>query len=142
MSVIAPGVIDDAVLLQTLKFTLLADGYGTIVNIPLVLGAYPVTPVGSPLKPAMMTSVVAVLVAEVVTTVAQVPDEMALVPRADVPDAIVVEKPPFAPGADAKAVNTPDPVVVVAGAAPAPPPMTKAFAAKAAEEAQAELDEK
>ena len=48
------------------------------------------TPVGSPLKPAMITSVVAVFVAEVVTTDAHAPDEIALVPRAEVPEAIVV----------------------------------------------------
>lgn len=36
--VIAPGVIELAVLLQTLKFTLFAVGYLTIVSIPLPLG--------------------------------------------------------------------------------------------------------
>ena len=86
---IAPGVIDDAVLLQTLKLTLFAVGYLMIVNIPDVLGVYPVTAVGSALKSAAMMSVVAVPVAEVVTTVAQVPEEIAPVPRAEVPLAIV-----------------------------------------------------
>jgi hypothetical protein len=42
------------------------------------------------------------------------------------------EEPVFTP----KAVTTPVPVVTVAGAAPAPPPTTKAFAASAAEVAQ------
>lgn len=60
-----------------------------IVSIPLALGWYPVVEVGSALKSAMMLSVVAVPVAEVVTTVAQAPEPIALVPRADVPLAIV-----------------------------------------------------
>lgn len=42
------------------------------------------------------------------------------------------EEPVFTP----KAVTTPVPVVTVAGAAPAPPPTTKAFAASAADVAQ------
>ena len=37
--VMAPGVIEDKVLLQTLKFTLFAVGYLIIVSIPEVLGA-------------------------------------------------------------------------------------------------------
>lgn len=105
-----------------------------IVSIPLAEAEYPVVLVGSPLKPASMTSVVAVPVAEVVTTVAHVADEIALVPNAEVPEAIVVEKPPLAPGAEARAVRTPAPVVVVEGAAPAPPPIIRALAASAAEE--------
>jgi hypothetical protein len=40
------------------------------------------------------------------------------------------------------AVTTPVPVVVVAGATPAPPPMTKAFAANVADDAQVLADEK
>src|SRR5689334_22467788 len=60
-----------------------------IVNIPLVLGMYPVTAVGSALKSAMILSVVAVPVALAVTTVAQAADEIADVPRAAVPFAIV-----------------------------------------------------
>jgi hypothetical protein len=86
--VIAPGVMLEAVLLHTLKLTLFAVGYLMIVNIPLALGAYPVTPVGSALKSAMKLSVVAVPVAVVVTAAAQAPEAMAPVPNADVPVAI------------------------------------------------------
>ena len=89
------------------------------------------------MKPAMITSVVAVFVAEVVTTDAHAPDEIALVPRAEVPEAIVVLKPPADPGAMPNAVRTPLPVVVVAGAAPAPPPIMRALAVSAADDAQA-----
>jgi len=88
-SVIAPGVILAVVLLQTLKFTLFAVGYAIIVSIPAVAGMYPVTAVGSPLKLAETTSVVAVPVAVVVTTVAQAADAMAELPIAEVPLAIV-----------------------------------------------------
>ncbi len=62
-----------------------------IVNIPAVAGIYPVVPVGSPLKDAATTSVVAVPVAAVVTTEAQVAEVIAPVPRADVPDATIPE---------------------------------------------------
>jgi len=77
------------VLLQTLKFTLLVVGYLMMVSTPFALGIYPVTPVGSELKSAMMVSVAAVPVADVVTTLAQVPEEMAPVPSAEVPLAMV-----------------------------------------------------
>src|SRR5271157_41773 len=60
-----------------------------IVSIPLVDGTYPVVLVGSPLKPAITTSVVATLVAVAVTTEAQVPDEIELVPKLAVPLAMV-----------------------------------------------------
>lgn len=50
--------------------------------------------------------------------------------------ALLVVNAPAEPTATPKAVTTPVPVVVVAGAAPAPPPITKAFAAKAADVAQ------
>jgi hypothetical protein len=45
--VTAPGVMDDDVRLQTLKLTVSAVGYGKMVSIPVVTGAYPVTPVMS-----------------------------------------------------------------------------------------------
>jgi hypothetical protein len=37
-SVIAPGVMEELVLLQTLKFTVSAVGYAMIVSIPVVSG--------------------------------------------------------------------------------------------------------
>ena len=86
----APGVIEEAVLLHAFALKLFAVGYGMIVSIPVVAGAYPVTPVGSPLKPTVITSVVATPVAETVTTEAHAPDAMADVPRAAVPEAIVL----------------------------------------------------
>lgn len=60
-----------------------------MVSMPEVAGTYPVTPVGSLLNPHQITSVVAVPVAEVVTTVSQVAEEIALVPIAEVPLAMV-----------------------------------------------------
>ena len=60
----------------------------------------------------------------------------------NVPDDGVPKAPPLTTKAPAvpvftpHAVTTPVPVVIVAGAAPAPPPSTKAFAVKAAEVAQ------
>ena len=82
---IAPGVIEPVVLLQTLKFTLLAVGYGMIVSIPVEAGVYPVTPVGSLLKLACTVFVVTTPVADTVTTVAHAPEEIADVPMAAVP---------------------------------------------------------
>lgn len=78
------------VLLQTLKLTLFEDGYAMIVSIPATNGTYPVTAVGSPLKPHEMVSVVAVPVAVVVTAVAHAAEDIELVPIADVPLATVV----------------------------------------------------
>ena len=85
-----------------------------MVNIPFALGAYPVTPVGSPLNPQLITSVVATLVAVVVTTDAHAPEEISEVPRADVPEAMVVVGPPAEPGAIASIVPTPAPGVIPA----------------------------
>ena len=65
-----------------------------------------------------------------------------------VPDEGVPRAPPFVTNAPAlptftpKAVITFVPVVIVEGAAPAPPPTTRAFAAKAAEVAHVEAEEK
>ena len=65
-----------------------------------------------------------------------------------VPPEGVPKSPPFTTKAPAEpvftpsAVTTPVPVVVVAGAAPAPPPITKALAARAAEVAHVEAVEK
>jgi hypothetical protein len=87
--VIAPGVIDEAVLLQTLKLTLPAVGHENMVSIPVVDGTYPVTAVGSPLNDAVTTSVVAVPVAVAVTVVAQAALAIAPIPIAEAPDAIV-----------------------------------------------------
>jgi hypothetical protein len=52
----------------------------------------------------------------------------------------LVAKPPEVFTALPIAVKTPVPVVVVAGVAPAPPPITMAFAAKTAEEAQVDAE--
>lgn len=60
-----------------------------IVNIPVVRGTYPVTAVGSPLKVAVIVSVVAVPVAVSVWAELQAAEEMALVARALAPLAIV-----------------------------------------------------
>ena len=54
----------------------------------------------------------------------------------------IVVKPPVELVLFPRAVTTPVPVVVVDGAAPAPPPITKALAAKAAEVAQVDALEK
>ena len=67
---------------------------------------------------------------------------------AKLPDVGVPSAPPFTTTAPAEpvftpsAVTTPVPVVVVAGAAPAPPPITKALAARAADVAQVDALEK
>ena len=58
-------------------------------KLPVAETAYPVTPAGSTFGVAMITSVEAVPVAVVVTTVAHAPEPIALVPIADVPLAIV-----------------------------------------------------
>lgn len=78
-------MIDDPLQLQTLKFTLLVVGYGYIESPPDVDGAYPVTAVMSAFGVNWITSVVAVPVAETVTTVAHAAEEIADVPRAAVP---------------------------------------------------------
>ncbi len=67
---------------------------------------------------AKTTSVVAVLGADVVTTVAHVADEIAPVPSADVPLAIVEVRPPAAERLFAAAVATPVPGVVEQSAVP------------------------
>ena len=65
------------------------------------------------------------------------------VPLDGVPNAPpLTTKAPAVPVFTPRAVTTPVPVVVVAGAAPAPPPMTNAFAANAALVAHVELLEK
>jgi len=87
--VIAPGVIDDPVLFTTMKFTPPAVGNLIIVSIPLALGAYPVTAVGSALKSAIKVSVVKTPVADTVTVAAAAPDAISVVPSVAVPDAIV-----------------------------------------------------
>ena len=65
------------------------------------------------------------------------------VPEDGVPNAPpLTTKAPAEPTAVPSAVTTPVPVVVVDGATPAPPPITKAFAARAAEDAHVEALEK
>lgn len=81
----APGVTLDDVGLQTFQFTLFAVGYGYIATPPVVTGAYPVTAEISAFGVHEITSVVAVPVAVVVTTVAQAPEVIADVPIAEVP---------------------------------------------------------
>ncbi len=80
-----------------------------IVSMPAVAGIYPVTAVGSPLKDAVRTSVVATFVALTVTTVAQAAEEIEEVPSAAVPLAIVVVRPPAAERLFASAPITPVP---------------------------------
>ena len=79
--------------MHTLKLTFPEVMYLIMVNIPDADGEYPVVPLGSALKSAERLSVVNAPVAVVVTTVAQVADEMAEVPRADVPLATVIVVP-------------------------------------------------
>ena len=71
---------------------------------------------------AMTTSVVAVLVAVVVTTLAHAADPIAPVPSADVPLAMVDVRPPADESVAATAVATPVPGVAVASAPSAVPP--------------------
>lgn len=87
-----------------------------------------------------MTSVVATPVAAVVTTVAHAADAIALVPSAEVPDAIKIDGAPAEPVLTPSAVMMPVPVVTVDGATPAPPPTTIAFAASAAEDAHVDAE--
>ena len=81
---------------------------------PLATGKVPVTPVVSG-KPVRLVAV-----------------PLVGVPSAPSNNTIAPAEPVLTP----KAVTTPVPVVVVAGADPAPPPRTKAFAASAADVAQ------
>ena len=60
-----------------------------MVSIPVVAGIYPVTAVGSPLKLAVTTSVVATFVADTETTVAQAAEAIADVPSVAVPLAMI-----------------------------------------------------
>ena len=88
--VAAEGVIEDKVLLQTLKFALPLVGYGIIVNMPVANGEYPVNDVGSPLNAAVIICVVAIAAFATVTTDAQAPEEIADVPNDAVPLATVL----------------------------------------------------
>jgi hypothetical protein len=85
----AARVIETELLLQTLKFTLLADGYAMMESIPFVEGKNPFVLVGSPLNPAVTTSVGATPGAETATAAAQVPEAILDVPSATVPLAAV-----------------------------------------------------
>ena len=81
---------------------------------PFAIGSVPVTPVvkGSPVA-------------------------FVKVPEDGVPNAPpFTTKEPAEPTATPKAVTTPVPVVIVDGATPAPPPITRALAAKAPDDAQ------
>ncbi len=132
-SVMAPGVILDPVLLQTLKFAVLVVGYAMMVSIPLVEGEYPVTAVGSALKVQFSVFVLAIPVCALVTTVAHAPDEIALVPRETVPlkpapppppghpVPPTKQKPPVPSAAFARAVATPVPGVSPLSAVFTPP---------------------
>lgn len=72
-----------------------------------------------------------------------VPVRLVTVPLEGVPNAPpLTTNAPDEPVLTPKAVTTPVPVVTVAGVAPAPPPTTKALAAKAAEDAQVDALEK
>jgi len=120
LSVIAPGVIEAVVLLQTLKFTLLEVGYTMTESIPLVDGMYPVTPVGSPLKEARTASVESALVAVAVTALAHEPELIELVPSAVEPLAMVDVTPPVELNALASAAVTfePNPIMAVESGMP------------------------
>jgi hypothetical protein len=72
-----------------------------------------------------------------------VPVRLVTVPLEGVPKASpLTTKAPAEPVLTPKAVTTPVPVVIEAGAAPAPPPINNAFAAKAADVAHVEELEK
>lgn len=60
-----------------------------MVKMPVVPGAYPVVDVGSALKSASMLSVVAMPEPATVTTAAQAPEAIAVVPSVAVPFATV-----------------------------------------------------
>lgn len=77
------------VQLQTSKLTLLVVGYAAIVKPPVVAGTYPVTAFIDPFGFHVIASVDAVPVAVVVTTVAHAAVAIELVPREDVPLAMV-----------------------------------------------------
>ena len=135
---------------------------------PLATGKVPVTPVdsgnpvalesvaldGVPRAPPLTTNApaVPVLVPRAVATPVPRPDTpvdtgnpvaLVNVPLRGVPNAPpLTTNAPADPVLTPSAVTTPVPVVVVAGAAPAPPPKTIAFAANAAELAQADALEK
>jgi hypothetical protein len=67
-----------------------------------------------------------------------VPVKLVTVPLLGVPNTPpLTTNEPAVPVFTPKAVTTPVPVVVVLGAAPAPPPITKALAVRAADEAHA-----
>ena len=85
-----------------------------IVSIPVDKGTYPVTPVGSPLNPQSITSVVAAPDAAVDAADAQVPDAIALYPSAVVPVVIVEVIPPGLLNWTARAAATADPRVTPA----------------------------
>lgn len=90
----APGVILPEVQLQTSKFTFPEVGYAAILRPPLVDGAYPVIALIEVFGVHAIASVVATPVAAVVTTVAQVADDIEPVPKAEVPLATVFVVPP------------------------------------------------
>lgn len=75
--------------LHTFQFTLLDVGYGKTFRPSVVATPYPVTELISAFGAQVIVSVVAVPVAEVVTTEAQALAAIALVPRAEVPLAMV-----------------------------------------------------
>ena len=72
-----------------------------------------------------------------------VPVRLVTVPLDGVPSASpLTTNAPAVPTLVPNAVTTPTPVVAVVGAAPAPPPMTKALAVNSADDAQVFADEK
>ena len=129
---------------------------------PLATGKVPVTPVESG-SPVALESVALDGVPRAPPFITKAPDVPVLVPRAvatpvprpdtpvdtgnpvalvKVPEDGVPNAPPLTTNAPAvpvltpRAVTTPVPVVIVEGATPAPPPITSALAASAAEDAQ------
>ena len=123
----------------------LSVGNVQFVNVPVdgVPSAPPLT-TKAPAVPTATPSAVATLVPKPLTPV-EIGRPVALVsvPEEGVPSAPpLTTKAPAVPVLTPSAVTTPVPVVTVAGATPAPPPTTIAFAARAADVAHADALEK
>ena len=99
------------------------DPFNAMVEVTFKVVCVPAAGVVAPTVPLML--------------IEAVPVRFVTVPLDGVPRAPpLTTNAPADPALTPSAVTTPVPVVVVAGAAPAPPPITRAFAARAAEVAQ------
>jgi hypothetical protein len=158
----AANAADVAQVVALLKYGIPPEVPATVnANVPEVVMGEPETLIIPPVN--VCETLVTVPPLDV--TVAQVPSPrryvveegvpVALIPPTGrpvalvkVPDDGVPKAPPLTTKAPAepvltpRAVTTPVPVVIVEGAAPAPPPIIRALTAKAAEEAHVEVDEK